>query len=209
MAKEIAVHTGAGGETAAINSPGKVVVYCKRMGIWGVERTTAFSLAQEKGLREMRKQMAELVNGLGDCKIFVARAITGVPYYELEKAGCSIWEFDGKPEVFLDHILAKEEEADAEAHTAVSFVPPVPEHMGSGCYHISIKEIQESETGFTTKQVLLPLLRKMDFYQLNIVCNHVPPWLEAETMTGGLILSTEKIAPGEMRATLRKAVCGE
>lgn len=209
MANKIAVHIGARGETAAINSPGKVVVYCKRMGIWGVERITAFSLAQEKGLREMRKQMAEMVNELGDCKIFVAGAISGVPYYELEKAGLSIWEFDGKPEAFLEHILAKEEAADAEAQTAVSFILPIPEYMGRGCYRISIKEIQERETGFTTKQVLLPFLRKIEFSQLDILCNHVPPWMEAEAMTGGLILSTEKIASGEIRATLHKAICGE
>jgi len=212
MTREIAVHTSFGGETAAINETGSIIVYRQHMGIWGIERQLAFTLAQDKGLREMRSQMAEVIRFLGSCKIFVASTITGVPYYELEKTGCSVWEFAGKPVDFLEYIVAREEEAELEQTTAAekSVVIPIPEHIGDGYYRISIKEVQEADAGVTTKQILMPFLRRGSFYQLEIICNHIPPWLELEAMTGGnLLYESEKIGPGEVKVMLRKRVCGE
>ncbi|BBB92035.1 MAG TPA: Fe-only nitrogenase accessory AnfO family protein [Methylomusa anaerophila] len=208
MTKEIAVHTGEGGETAAIDVPGTIVFYRKQMGIWGVERTRDFALAPEKGLREMRKQVAELVADLGDCKVFVASAVNGVPYFELEKAGSSVWEFAGKPQDFLDYVLEKEEES-AQAIAPESIVMPVPENLGKGCYRISIKEIQETGTGITSKQVLQPILRQENFHQLEVICNHIPPWLEADMMGGSFSCVSKKITPSESKVVIRKKKHGK
>jgi len=151
--------------------------------------------------------MAEVIEFLGTCNVFVARAIVGVPYYELEKAGCSVWEFDGEPLDFLNYIQEKEEEAKLEE--VEPMVIPVPEELANGYYRISIKQIQEIESGITSKQVLLPFLRQGNYYQLEVICSHIPPWLETETLTGNLVCESEKIAPGEVRLVVRKKVCGE
>lgn len=212
MTREIAVHTSRKGETAAITEAGNIIVYRRQMGIWGIERQLTFALAQDKGIREMRSQMGDVLQFLGDCKIFVASSITGVPYYELERTGCSVWEFAGKPVEFLEYVIAKEEEAEQEQLTAKekAVVIPVPEPTGGGNYRISIKAVQESDAGVTTKQILMPFLKRGGFYQLEIICNHVPPWLELEAMTGGtLVYESEKIGPGEMRVLLKKRMCGE
>ncbi|WP_425061436.1 hypothetical protein SCACP_34360 [Sporomusa carbonis] len=210
MTMAIAVHTGTKGESTVISDPGMIRIFRKRQGMWHIEREQAFQLVQDKGLREMRRQMAGLIEYLGECKVFVASTVTGVPYYELEKAGLSVWEYKGKPVEFLDYILEKEEEAaEQDTKTPAAVVIPTPEHLGNGFYKISIKEIQESESGITTKQVLMPFLRRGSYYQLEVLCNHVPPWLEAEAMTGNLCYESEKIAPGEVRLILRKQVCDE
>lgn len=212
MTREIAVHTSRKGETAAITEAGNIIVYRRQMGIWGIERQLAFALAQDKGIREMRGQMADVLQFLGDCKIFVASSITGVPYYELERTGCSVWEFAGKPVEFLEYVIAKEEEAEQEQLAAKEkpVVIPIPEPTGGGNYRISLKEVQETDAGVTTKQILLPFLKRGGFYQLEIICNHIPPWLELEAMTGGnLVYESEKIGPGEMRVLLKKRTCGE
>lgn len=212
MTREIAVHTSRRGETAAINESGTILVYRQQMGIWGVERQLAFTLKQDKGLREMRSQMAEVIEFLENCKIFVASSITGVPYYELERIGCSVWEFAGKPVDFLEYIIEKEDEAEQEQLTAQAkpVIIPIPEHIGNGHYRLSIKAVQEADSGVTTKQILMPFLKKGNFYQLEIICNHVPPWLELEAMTGSsLVYEAEKIGPGEIKAILRKRVCTE
>lgn len=208
LAKEIAVHVGVDGVTQNIYEPGILKIYQKRQGSWQMIRQQDFTLAQDKGLREMRKQVSEMIEGMGDCRIFVAATITGLPYYELEKAGYSVWEFNGKPEEFLDYILEKEEEIPMDSAEA-AIVMPVPEDLGNGFYRISIKEIQENETGFTSKQILMPFIQKGQYYQLEIICNHIPPWLEAEIMMGHFVSDQEKIAHGEIRLVLRKKVCGE
>jgi len=208
MANEIAVYTGIDGETAAISLPGNIVVYSNRLGNWKVERQLAFHLKRDQGLKIMREQISKLIDYLGECKVFIASMITGVPYYELEKAGVSVWEFEGKPQDFLDYILEKEE-AEQQTVQSPPLVIPVPEHLGDGFYRISIKEIQETDSSVTSKQVLASFLRQANYYQLEVLCNHVPRWLETEAMLGSLNYLCEKIAPGEIRLTLRKQLCAE
>lgn len=208
MTREIAVHTSRKGDTIPITEPGTIVVYRKTMGLWGVERQLSFQLVQDKGLREMRAQMADVLNFLGNCRIFAAGTVSGVPYYELERGGISVWEIDGRPVEFLEQLLAADEAEQEEKQRPVAQpVIPIPEALGEGRYRISIKEIQEADTGITTKQVLIPFLRRGGFYQLEIVCNHLPPWLEAEAMTGSLRYESVTLGPGEKQVTVYRPVC--
>ncbi|KYZ78073.1 hypothetical protein AXX12_00565 [Anaerosporomusa subterranea] len=208
MNKVIAIHVGPTGETTSLNQPGKLLLFQKKRDTWHVGSERSFALNQDKGLREMRKQMAELLASLEECKVIVAGSITGVPYYELERAGFSIWEFDGKPADFLDYVLDKEEEADKEAAVSEVVRLPVPEELGNGVFRISIKQIQELDTGLTSKQALMPLLRRTGWYRIEVLCNHIPPWLEAEVMAGSMVCETKKTSPGDVLLTLYKQVCG-
>jgi Fe-only nitrogenase accessory protein AnfO len=186
-----------------MNLPGKVIVYRKKQGQWQELREKEFALGQAQGIRELRARIAQTVDFLNDCKICVGRSITGLPYFELEKAGCSVWEFTGQPLDFLDVVLAKEEESAQEEPVAPLNLP-VPEDLGNGCFRISIKEVQENGTGVTSKQVLLPLLRQGQFDQLAVICNHIPPWLESEAMIENMKLVIEKNGPGEVWAVISK-----
>lgn len=207
MGKTIAVHVGTSGETADFNHAGILRLYERRQGNWQASREQCFALRQDKGLHGMRQQMAELISSLGECKILVARAISGVPYYELERAGLSLWEYNGRPADFLDQILQQEEETAQETRKPV--VIPVAKEIENGCFQISIKEIQESDSGVTSKQILLPLLQQTAWYQMSIHCNHIPPWLEGEAMLKGYRYEIQKRGPGDLLLLLRKTVCGE
>ncbi|MDA8213485.1 MAG: nitrogenase, partial [Clostridia bacterium] len=63
--------------------------------------------------------------------------------------------------------------------------------------------------GVTSKQVLLPFLRKGKFYSLEVICSHLPPWLEAELMSGNLTSSVAKISSNELRVIIAKKCCQE
>jgi len=203
MAKDIAVYVDEHGETTAMNLPGKVIVYQKKQGQWQELREQEFALGQAQGIRELRTRIAKVVAFIADCKICVGRSITGLPYFELEKAGCSLWEFTGRPLDFLDFVLEKDEEGVPEQpDTPLNL--PVPEDLGNGCFRVSIKEVQENGTGVTSKQVLLPLLRQGRFHQLEVICNHIPPWLEAEAMAKNMKLVIEQNGPGEVRGFISK-----
>jgi len=209
MPKEIAVYVGENGETANLCSRGAVVVYGRQQGKWHVLREKDFQLDGHLTMKDWRFKMAEIVDFMGECKTFVGLAITGIPYFELEKFRCSVWEFEGKPDHFLDYIL-EQEEAGQDAQAAVkSRIQPAPAEVFNGCYRISLKEIQEKNTGVTSKQVLLPFLRRRDFYSLEILCSHIPPWLELEVMSGNLDAKTEKINHNTIKITLMKECCGE
>lgn len=210
MPKNIAVYVGENGETTSLYDQGRIVVYQKNQGKWSVLKEKEFVLDKSLGMQELRKQMAEALDFLNECKVFVGLSITGVPYFELEKSKFSVWEFEGKPVEFLDYILEEEEGRHAqEVNKGKYNIIPAPVETSDGSYRISIKEIQENDTGVTSKQVLLPFLRQGKFYSLEVLCNHVPPWLEAELFSGDYSGEIEKISNQEVRITIARSCCHE
>lgn len=142
-----------------------------------------------------------MIGFLNGCRVFVGLSVTGVPYFELRKSLFSIWETVGKPVEFLDYVLQKEEET-REPENEGNRLAPV--EVFKGCYRISLKEIQEKSVGVTSKQALLPFLRRGDFHSLEVLCSHVPPWLETELIAGKLSGTVEKIRNNELKVTITR-----
>ncbi|HBV97517.1 MAG: nitrogenase [Peptococcaceae bacterium BICA1-7] len=206
MGAEIAVHVGESGLTASLYEKGKVIVYRRNMGSWIPVREKEFMLDLGLGMRETREKMREVAVFLSGCGVLVGLNVTGVPYFELEKAGLSIWEYQGSPADFLDAILEKEEEERSLRGKGDIISLPVPEEVAGGCYRVSIKGIQEGNTGLTSKQALLPFIRSRVFYSLEIMCSHAPPWLEAE-IKGGSLSGEIKSAGGGVVVTIKNSCC--
>ncbi len=207
MAFDIAVYLNERGETAGLDEPGKLVVHRKRQGIWKECREKEFSPAEMPGMSGLRRMMSEMLDFMGECRVFVGQTVTGIPYFELEKSGCTVWEMPGLPVTWLDYIQ-EQEESEQWLETKVPLtVVPVPEEVGEGRFRISIKEIQDSGGGITSKQVLQPFLRRGQFYELEVLCSHVPPWLEAEFVIGTFEGTVEVLGQGEKRITITKRCC--
>lgn len=207
MPADIAVYVGENGATTSFYEKGRIVVYRKKRGKWNVLREKDVILDQNMGMKELRGKMREVLFFLNGCQVFVGLSIVGVPYFELERSNFSVWEFEGKPVEFLDYILDKEEEARVPeaGHTHEPQLAPV--EISGGCYRISLKEIQENNTGVTSKQALLPFLRKGNYFSLEVICSHFPPWLEAEIISGNLDWQTEITGPNEIRIILTRKSC--
>jgi len=205
MSKKIAVYLGEDNRTAPLQEKGRIVVYKKELGQWETDREVEFNWSiGSGGLKEMRRRVERMVESLGDCQVFVGQSIIGMPYHVLEKANFSIWESEGDPLNFLDEVLNREEEAELEkAEEGI----PAPLDLGNGYYSISLTEVQQKNSSFTSKQVLLPFLKEGKFYSLEIICSHVPKWLEAEILAGRFTSRVEPINPREMKITLEKKVC--
>lgn len=209
MAKEIAVFTGPDGSSAALGEQGMVSVFRRAQGSWELNREKELSMGKAKGMREMRLKMAEILQFLDGCSIFVARSATGIPFFELEKAGCRVWEFTGMPADFLEHVWEQEEAERTAPKTQSVPIIPVPEEKAPGEYFISIRAIQGKSAEITSKQILQQFIRKGDFRSLVIICSHIPPWLEVESMSGRIAFETERPGMNEFRIKImNKAVDG-
>jgi Fe-only nitrogenase accessory protein AnfO len=208
MAKEIAVFIGADGRTATLYEPGKIVVFTKWSQKWQLAREQALSLAGDRDLRGMRQKMSEILAFLGDCKIFVGQSVTGLPYFELEKGQVSVWEFEGLPLDFLDYVWAKEDEAKINlVNQAEVAGVSAPIDLGNGCFRVSIQDIQNNNSGITSKQILLPLLSQGKFYQLEVLCSHLPPWLEMELGNNRFVGTVEKLAANQIKVLITHQPC--
>lgn len=207
MAKAVGVFINDAGVAASLYEQGVLRVYHKRQGGWLVAKEMNFGLDQNLNIREMRGRMTDALSFLGDCKIFVARSVVGVPYFELEKEHISVWEFEGKPLEFLDYISQQEAAAEIAVKEQENRVVPLPLETAPGCYQISIKDLQEGNGGVTSKQVLLPFIRKGGFYELTVTCGHIPPWLELELASGNFATVIEKKGEHEIKVIITKKCC--
>ncbi len=209
MGPEIAAILGKDGCSCTLSEPGTVVVYRKQGCSFEPLREMAFALDQDKGLRKLRPKMAELIRFLNGCTIFVARSASGALYFELEKAGFSVWEIPGKPADFLAIILEDEEKERVAAQAARGTGIPAPAERAPGSFFISIREIQGRSPAFSSKQVLQQFIRQGQFRELEIICDHVPPWIEMDAECRGFSLRSEKLGPNECRVRLRKTSVGQ
>lgn len=199
MAKEIAVFTGTDGTSASLDEPGKVVVYRRAQGSWEPDRERDFSLGQSRGMRELRLKINEMLQFLGGCRVFVARSATGVPYFELEKAGHSVWEHEGRPADFLEQVWTEEErERTAEQTPALPQIP-VPMETTPGNFLVNIRDIQGNSADTTSKQVLRQFIAGGGFRSLAIICSHVPPWVEVEALHRGFGFEAKQMDRHEFR----------
>ncbi len=206
---EIAVFLGDNGNTTKFYGEGRIVIFVQENNSWRVSREKRFSLKEIQEMMDFRQKMEETLVFLDQCKVFVGSSITGMPYYFLEKAKCSVWECDGIPYDFLDYVQLQEEisaektckkgQQQEKSSVDSSFIETTP-----GNYSISIKGIQEKSVQLTSKQVLLPFLRRGSFESLEIICNHMPIWLEEEVLRRRISLQTKELSRNQVKITLKK-----
>lgn len=200
---EIAVLVGADGATAPIQTTGDIQVFKHDCNRWELSRSMPYNLQTIQGLKGMREYMAAIINFLGGCRTLAGSSVIGLPFYELEKAGFTIWEMTGAPAAILDYIMAAENKSVPSPPLNAS---PRPEAMetSSGYYSVSLKDIQNRNTMVTSKQILFPLLNNKQVRHLEIICTHVPPWLEIKLISGELEGTIEKMASHDIRITLHR-----
>jgi len=203
MSLQIGMLVGKDGMTASLEGECRLSIVQKNIGQWREVRSITIAIDTAQGLKGLRHSVRAIIDFLGDCRIFVGRSVTGILYYELEKAKCSVWEMSGQSVDFIDEVLLQEEENQRQS-SVEQIEPVLPElsALGNGRYRISVKEIQQNGTGVTTKQILIPVLRRREFSELEIDCTHVPPWIECDLSSGSLQGKIEKLGPNETVVTI-------
>lgn len=206
MNRDIAAFLSSNGEFGSLFEPGALVIYHKVKNKWIVIRRMPFTFEQSRGLPGLRRHINTALDFMGECRYFAALSVSGLPYFELEKAGVTVWEALGKPEDILDFILAEVEASNHEERTSNSPENFAPIEVSPGHYRISLQEIQEQNVSLTSKQVLMPFLDRQRFDTLEVVCSHMPPWLEIKLMNKELRGDVTRTATGAIKITLLGAV---
>ena len=203
MADEIAVILKDDGTTGTLGEPGLLAVYSREAGTWKNVRGMSLAPDPSLGLKGMRAMTAGIISCLGDCCIIVTRSAGGALYFELEKARCALWEIAGRPGEFLDQVWADEEKERASAAApAPAGSIPRPQEKTPGNFFISIKEVQGKRPDMSSKQILMQFIQSGGFLVLDILCSHVPPWIEAEAERRGYTLETEQVDRDSVKVRL-------
>ena len=201
--REIAVILDDGGYAGALSEPGRILIYRRNEDDchWETVREAEFSISADS-LSGIRENISGLMEFLKDCRIFVAKSAGGAAFFELQKAGFSVWEVQGRPEEFLDGVIEDEENED-ESKSRTAFEIPVALEISAKNFTISIKDVQGKLPGISSKKILQDFIRRGDFESLEITCDHVPPWIRLDADMTGLSFESEKKAPNEYIVALK------
>jgi len=97
-------------------------------------------------------------------------------------------EVEGKPEQFLNSILAteiKESENSVQKTAQPSIYYPEKTDV-EGSYFLNLEAALNSDPNLTSKKILLPFLKSKDFKSLEVICDHIPRWFNEEFENQGL-----------------------
>ncbi|MCB2293866.1 Fe-only nitrogenase accessory protein AnfO [Clostridium algoriphilum] len=207
---EIAVFQDNSGRTQSFVEPGIVKVYSRHMGEWKITKEIIYRIDNIASLKEIRQSIRNMAETLGDCKVFVGREIKGLPYTVLDSMGFNTWELEGTTKDLLEFVFEKEEEETKSMEMSKSKDKlPLIQKSRDGYYFLNLKKIQEHNINLTSKGILLPFFDTTVFYQLEIICGHIPPWFEAEFNRLNLITKSESISKDEIKITVYPKGCGE
>lgn len=205
---EIAVFQDVNGKTQSINEPGIIKVYSRSKGKWKIVKELIFRIDNIAGVKAIRESIINMAEELGDCKVFVGREIKGITYNILDGMGFNTWELVGTPMELLEFIFEKEiDEANLIAFEKLENLKPVIQKVKDGYYFINLKKIQKNNERLTSKSILIPFLTTTTFYQLEIICGHVPPWLHAEFEKLNLKMESTLISQSEIKLIVYPKVC--
>lgn len=208
MNKKIGVYLSEIGETIPLNKSGVIRVYAKEDSHWGITKVIEFDMSNVMSIQSIRDKFKELAPSLEDCKILVASNITGIPYNVLDSMGFNLWEIEGKPEMFLDYVLEKELSEEQEEKEETKVVGPI-ETNKAGHFFINLKELQQNNSKLSSKQVLMPFLKSTNFYELEIICGHTPPWFKNEFEKMNLKYFAVENSNNEHRIKVYHRTCNE
>lgn len=212
MNSTIAVLVDSLGQTASLFEATAIKRYGRRGGKWTVIEEYPFRIATAQGVKALRESLVETIAALGETKTIAGKEIAGLTYNILDTAGFRIFEAEGMPEVFLDSI------ANATEENMESLLQPMQETQTAACpkqteiegnYYINLKELQIHNPEITSKKVLLPFLKNESFYELEVVCSHIPPWLERDFDKLGLKFDAVQTSQNECRVKIFRKVCSE
>ena len=187
---EIAVLVQADGNTSGFERDGTIMMYLKKNDSWSIQRSMVYNTADLMDAAALHMKIREICEWLDTCKVIVVNRIRGIHYIAFEEYQISMLEIKGNPSGFLDHI----QECDRHQRAAASSVPM--EHKAifegkPGNFYADLRDVMNGRTSYNSKQILLPFIKNRGFQVLEIICDHVPKWLEREQAELKVIVKEE------------------
>lgn len=203
--KTIGVVLGATGAVDVLENGSEIAVYEKTDGIWVPKESIPIEVDAWTSLSSVRASVQKIIDALGVCKIIAAQDISGVAYQIFNRNGFYIFQIDALNDQILEWILS-EIQQEKEASEAKLSVPtaPIPEDQ-EGRYFMDLILLQKTYPEMSSKKALKPFLETAHFYELKLICSHIPPWIEH---LRGVNYSTKVLGEQKIEMIIKKKVCG-
>jgi hypothetical protein len=179
-----------------------VIVFEKTDGLWNEINRYYVNLPTDMHIESLRIEIRKTLDLLGDCRVAAGSAMSGVFFRELDSRGFSIFETASFSPETLDGIL-EDISDELQSLETTQNIPTKPiETETPGIYQLDLVRLQGVYPEMTSKLALRDFLESTPFYELKLICAHLPPWLE-----GGPYDISWETAGETLLATIRKKHC--
>jgi Fe-only nitrogenase accessory protein AnfO len=177
----------------------RLCLFAKTEKSWHEEIAIDFRLPESRGIAETKHVLREALAKLDGCEAFVLPDMRGLLRVTMEEDGILVALGHGLVE---EALCRAEQEGRLESEEPPAPVPlPVPEgDAKTGVYRIDLLEVLSSGVCHASRDTLLPFLETVPFHRLEILCDHVPRWLDMELAELGL--AVESLTKNEPDATM-------
>lgn len=154
--------------------------YEKADGTWKVSRLQELPPLQTDSVKTLRKTMQEILAMTEDSHIIVCAEISGIPFTAFDMAGYCIFTSDKVDGHMLDGILEDIKVSDEKARMQEAQLKNAApaETETPGVYYLDLIALQKEYPQISSKKALQDFLENTPFLELQLVCAHIPPWLE-------------------------------
>lgn len=182
----------------------KVYSFDPENNAWYATQNIEFSLLDCTSIAGIRKKILDMIHALGECRVFIGSEVTGQLYSILEAHRFNIYEVNGEPEQFLSSVLELENKnGEIPAETSGSSRRIYPEKAGEeGAYFLNLKAALSNNPELSSKKILLPFIDEKKFKKIEVLCDHIPRWLNSELEKSGMKFDVCKIDTGDSKVTI-------
>ena len=179
MSNKIAIIVNSESELTNFEEGSSIILYNKSTDIWQIEDIVSYSLAPLSSISDTRDCVKTVISKLKGCKIIIAKTMSGIPYIIFDRMGFAIFETSDISNAILDEILSDVEEYSSKKNLALMELPTSPvETEIPGVYFFNLMELQQKHPEISSKKALKAFIENAQFSKLEIICSHLPPWLE-------------------------------
>ncbi len=178
MSNKIAIIVNSESELTNFEEGSSIMLYNKLNDTWQIEDIIRYSLAPLSSISDTRDCVKTVISNLKDCKIIIAKTMSGIPYIIFDRMGFAIFETTAISNIILDDILSDVEEySNKKILTSVELSPSPVETEIPGVYFFNLIELQQKHPEISSKKALKAFIENAQFSKLEIICSHLPPWL--------------------------------
>lgn len=184
-----------------------VILFCRTGDGWEISKEILWHLISDDDPRDVRDQIRSLILELGECQIVIAAHLAGLAYHVFDRMGFAIFEADSINDVLFDSVLT-DVQVTSEQPEEDPLGPVTSDSQGQ--YELDLISLQKKRPEISSKRALREFLQaNQNFYELRVLCSHVPPWLEAELPALRLGWRAETLQDGQVSVTIFHRTCKE
>lgn len=205
MAEKIAVTFKGQTDLAKLSEANTLIVFEKRKNDWIARKQIPYQIDLSTNLQDIRNQVRNLITKLDDCKIIVSQSITGLAYNVFDRMGFHIFEIPSFQTTILNEILM-DINNNTENIKRDEAIPTTPIETVDGIYFLDLIQLLENRPDISSKKALQPFLHNTPFVKLDVLCSHLPPWLETFEYTNQFDIIRKKRGAAIL-VTITKKIC--